>query len=65
MTRHTFDRCGGFPCEPAEDLKFFHRHLDLVPRHQRPLVRVGSRQAPTLLYRWTASSMTSTVTRKW
>jgi len=27
-------------------------------------VRVGTREDPTLLYRWTASSMTSTVDRR-
>ena len=64
ILRATFERCGGFPCEPAEDLKFFHKHLDHVPWEERPLVRAGSREAPLLLYRWTASSMTSTVTRK-
>ena len=57
MRRESFDAVGGFQCVPAEDLLFFHRHLDLG----RPLLRVEGE--PLTLYRWSGGSMTSTVDR--
>jgi hypothetical protein len=35
-----------------------------MTRGERPLIRVGTVDEPLLLYRWTATSMTSTVTRR-
>jgi len=64
MARATFDAVGGFPCEPAEDLIFFHRFLELFAHlHPHPLLRAGCAQAPLLLYRWSGNSMSAGVDR--
>jgi len=39
MSRRTFDAVGAFICASAEDLAFFHAHIDRVPRAEYPLVR--------------------------
>mmetsp|Transcript_26839 Transcript_26839/g.61887 ORF Transcript_26839/g.61887 Transcript_26839/m.61887 type:complete len:625 (+) Transcript_26839:407-2281(+) len=54
------------PSRSAEGLKFGRIEAMLAARLRAdpPLVRVGSREEPLLLYRWSASSMTSTVSRR-
>ena len=74
MPRSLYDAVGGFREAPphsgeAEDLRFFHAHLDLhgaenVAAGVPSLIRVGDAASPLLLYRWSADSGTSRVTRR-
>ena len=74
VRRDVFDAVGGFAEAPpnsgeAEDLIFFHAHLDAhgpanVAAGRPSLARAGTPDDPVLLYRWSPDSGTSRVSRR-